>query len=149
MWKCFLTATGQHWDTLYNLLWWFSGGLSSIWQHCATHTKKSGRRARHRVFWVRALTVCSEIWTGQQLCFSVPDWSPEVFGLAQLSVWSGCFWDTDWPALKPNTSLSSKTLFLFSSVPAVPPIYWHDFQSFAQLCLFWRLIGACGLLHLT
>lgn len=118
MWKWFFTAMGPHWDNIahpavMDLRWPFLYLAASLATNNNEKKKKSGRRARHRVFWVRALTVCSEIWTGQQLRFSVPDWSPEVFGLAQLSVWSGCFWDTDWPALKPNASLASKTLFVF------------------------------------
>lgn len=101
-WKWFFTATAPHWDNIVqpvvmNLRWPFLYLAASL---ATNNTEKKPK-------------LCSEIWTGQQLCFSVPDWSPEVFGLALLSVWSGCFWDTDWPALKPNASLSSKTLLVF------------------------------------
>lgn len=62
----------------------------------------------YRVSWVCVLTVCSVISAGLQLCFSVPDWSPEVFGLAWLSVWSGCFWNTG------LTCVGAKRITLFS-----------------------------------
>lgn len=62
-----------------------------------------------RVCWVGALGGLRAAWSQRdpRLCFSVPDWSPEVFDLAPLTVCSGCFWDTNWPAskVKPFFSL--------------------------------------------
>lgn len=57
-----------------------------------------------RVCWVGALGGLRAAWSQRdpRLCFSVPDWSPEVFDLAPLAVCSGCFWDTNWPASKVN-----------------------------------------------
>lgn len=126
------SLTSHHWSTLCNLWWGGPGRLCFIW---------SGHKPKKvdplcRVLWVDILTACSEISTGLQLCSSVPDWSPEVFGLASLSVWSGCFWDSDWPALRPNASLSSKLLrFSFALSPSLG--YRQDyaqFHSFLDIC---------------
>lgn len=59
-----------------------------------------------RVCWLDVLTACGLISAGPERCFSVPDWSPEVFDLASLAVCSGCFWDTNWPALRRMHFLS-------------------------------------------
>lgn len=91
--------------------------VPEILQFKSSHAKKVNNlwyTALSRECWADALTVCSVFLGRAADLLSVPDWSPAVFVLASLSVWSGCFRNTDWPALRPNASLSSQLYFSFA-----------------------------------
>lgn len=79
---------------------------------------------------------------GLQLCFSVPDWSPVVFVLASVSVWSGCFRNTDWFVQRPNASLSSQ--LYFSRTHLLLRITVRIISFYTSWMNFWSETLTCG-----
>lgn len=131
------SLTGRHRWTLCSQV-----GFASF--EVLTRRKRLGiSSVLRRVFWVDALTVCSVISAGLQLCFSVPDWSPEVFGLALLCVWSGCFWNTNWPVLRPNASLSPHNFNIFPLLLPLLLVTVTLIRSFHNWVQFYAFLKSC------